>query len=333
VRAGRRTVAFCRSRRGTEVVAAAVRRRVDADLAGRVRAYRSGYLASERRAIEAELFAGQLLGVVATSALELGVDIGGLDACVLDGFPGTIASMWQQAGRAGREQQRSLAVLVAGTDQLDQWLMAHPTEVFRRPPEPAVVNLANPFVAHPHLACAAYESPLTPDDERWWGPELAEAVRLMVLDDRLRLRHGRAFWAGRGSPARGIGLRTGSSEEVRIVEPDGRLVGTVDRARAPEAVHPGAVYLHQGQAFRVRTLDLDEGEASVEPSDGEEYTQVRSETSIGILAVDERRTVGRAELHLGEVEVTSQVTGYERHDARTGAVTGRVGLDLPAPPG
>jgi len=329
VRAGRRSVGFCRSRRGTEVVTAAVRRRLPEDLALRVRSYRSGYLAAERREIEAELFTGRLLGVVATTALELGVDIGGLDACVLDGFPGTIASMWQQAGRAGREQQEAAAVLVAGADQLDQWLMAHPHEVFRRPPEPAVVNLSNPFVLHPHLACAAYEQPLTPEDEAWWGDDLADAVRELVLDDRLRLRDGRAHWCGRGSPAPGIGLRSGSGDEVRIVEDDGRLVGTVDRSRAPETVHPGAVYLHQGQAYRVEDLDLTEGEARVAPSDGEEWTQVRSDTTIRVLAVDEHRRVGRADLHLGAVEVASQVTGYERRDARTGEVLGRVALDLP----
>ncbi len=165
VEGGWRTVTFCRSRRGTELVAGEVRRRVPDELAATVRSYRAGYLAAERREIEADLFAGRVQGIVATSALELGVDIGGLDACVLNGFPGTIASMWQQAGRAGRGEGASLAVLVAGTDQLDQWLMTHPREVFRRAPEPAVVNLANPSVLLPQLACAAYEQPLSPDDD------------------------------------------------------------------------------------------------------------------------------------------------------------------------
>src|SRR3954468_2674979 len=143
---GHKSIGFCRSRRGTEVVAADVRRRLPAELAGRVRPYRGGYLPAERREIENELFNGNVQGVIATTALELGVDIGGLDACVLDGFPGTIASMWQQMGRAGRACQSSLSVLVAGEDQLDQWLMAHPAEVFTRPPEPAVINPSNPFI-------------------------------------------------------------------------------------------------------------------------------------------------------------------------------------------
>jgi DEAD/DEAH box helicase domain-containing protein len=248
-------VARRRSRRGAV-------RRSDADLASRVRSL-SGRVPAIDRGSD-QLFDGQLAGVVATTALELGIDVGGLDACVIDGFPGTVASLRQQAGRAGRTTQRSLAVLVAGSDQLDQWLMAHPREVFTRPPEPAVVNLSNPFVLLPHLACAAYEAPLSLDDERWWGEDLGEGVRQLVLGDRLVLRNRRAVWSGRGAPAPGIGLRTGSSEEYRIAEGDGRLVGTVDGARAFEAVHPGAIY-PSGQSFRVVSLDLDDRAPSSNP--------------------------------------------------------------------
>jgi DEAD/DEAH box helicase domain-containing protein len=328
VRGGSRAITFCRSRKGTEVVAADARRRVG-EGPGLIRSYRGGYLASERRAIEAELFGGTLRGVVATSALELGVDIGGLDACVLDGFPGTIASMWQQAGRAGRSQQRSLAVLVAGDDQLDQWLMAHPEEVFRRRPEPAVVNPSNPFVLLPHLACAAFELPLGHEDRRWWGDDLDEGVRRLVHDDHLRVRDRRGYWAGDGAPAWRVGLRSGSSTEYRIATGDGRLVGTVDAGRAFEVVHPGAVYLHQGVAWKVDDLDLDDHVAWVVPASGDEHTQVRSETDIRILTSEVSRRVGRASLHLGEVEVTSTVVGYQRRDAATGEVLGMVALDLP----
>jgi len=329
VEAGYRTIAFCRSRKGTEVVAADVRRRLGDDLGETVRPYRGGYLAGERRAIEAELFGGRLRAVVATTALELGVDVGGLDACVLNGFPGTIASMWQQAGRAGRTSRRSLAVLVAGPDQLDQWLMTHPREVFTRPPEPAVVNPANPFVLDPHVACAAYERPLVQGDRAWWGDHLDDAVRRLVLDDDLRVRDGRAVWAGRGSPAWRVGLRTGSSHEYRIATDDGHLVGTVDEVRAFELVHPGAVYLHQGQAYRVVRLDLADRAAIVEPDAGDEATQARSDTVIRVLDDEERRRVGRADLHLGAVEVVERVTGYQRKDVRTGEVLGTQELDLP----
>ncbi len=328
VAGGHRAIAFCRSRKGTELVAADAERRLGRH--GAVRPYRGGYLPSERRSIEDELFGGRLRGVVATSALELGIDVGGLDACVLDGFPGTIASMWQQAGRAGRASQRSLAVLVAGDDQLDQWLMAHPDEVFTRSPEPAVINPGNHHVLLPHLACAAYELPLTPGDERWWGEDLEDGVRALVLADALKVRHRTAYWSGRGSPAWQVGLRSGSAEEYRIADGEGHVVGTVDGGRAFSVVHPGAVYLHQGQAFEVTDLDLADRVATVIAVGGEETTQVRSDTDIRILEVEERAVVGRAAMHLGAVEVSQQVTGYQRRDAFTGDVLAHVELDMPA---
>lgn len=340
VASGHRTIAFCRSRRGTEVVAAEARRHLPAGLAETVRPYRGGYLARERREIEGELFSGRLRGVVATSALELGVDVGGLDACVLDGFPGTIASMWQQAGRAGRHQQRSLAVLVAGDDALDQYLMAHPGEVFSRAPEPAVINPGNPFVLDAHLACAAYETPLAPADERWWGDDLDDGVRRLAIADRLKVRPSpdlrpgrrrgpRAFWAGPGFPARGVGLRSGGGGEVRIATADGSIIGTVDGGRAPEIVHPGAIYLHQGAAWKVASLDLDDGAAIVEPTDGTEATQARSTVAIRVLDDERERPVGHARLHLGAVEVISQVTGYQRRDLVSGEILATEDLDLP----
>jgi DEAD/DEAH box helicase domain-containing protein len=335
ISSGHRSIGFCRSRRGTEVVASDVRRRLPDELAGTVRPYRGGYLPEERREIERELFGGRLQGVVATTALELGVDIGGLDACVLDGFPGTIASMRQQMGRAGRERQESLAVLVAGQDQLDQWLMAHPTEVVTRPPEPAVINASNPFILHPHLGCAAFELPLTPGDERWW-PDLDDGVRALVMDDRLKVRQPTsrrptrtAVWAGRGFPAHGIGLRSGSTGEYRIVRDDDTLVGTVDDGRAFDLVHPGAVYMHQGTTYRVVELDLDDRLAVVELCDGTEYTVARTDVSMRVLGVDRHRGVGRAGLHLGSIEVASQVTGYQRKDVLSGEVLGTQVLDLP----
>ena len=333
VGSGYRAIAFARSRKSSELVASYARRRLPPELAGMIRPYRGGYLAAERREIEAELFEGRLAGVATTSALELGIDVGTLDACILDGFPGTIASMWQQAGRAGRTRQRSLAVLVAGDDQLDQWFMAHPSEVFSRPPEPAVVNPSNPFVLRPHIACAAYEKPLAPDDDAWWADlgdgALEDAVRELVVADRLRVRGGRAFYAGRGAPAADVGLRTGSSVEYQIVDDERRLIGTVDEGRAFSLVHPGALYLHQGQQYRVRELDLQDRAAIVAPSDADEYTQPRTETSIRILDEDNSAVVGRARLFLGAVEVTEQVVAYQRKHLFTGDVLGIHDLDLP----
>jgi len=338
VRRGHRAIAFCRSRKGAEVVAAQTGRHLPTDLAELVRPYRAGYLTAERREIEADLFAGHLRGVIATTALELGVDIGGLDACVLNGFPGTIASMWQQAGRAGREAQQSLAVLVAGDDQLDQWYMNHPEQVFERRPERAVISLTNPAVALPHLACAAYEAPLTHADERWWPELLDDAVRHLVVGDQLRLRpRGRgslreptAVWAGRGWPSNGVGLRGSSGDLVHIVLPDGTLVGTADHDRSCQLVHPGAIYLHRGRTYRVTTLDLDDQVAVVEPHEPSEYTQPRTETAIAILATDHTRAVGAATLSVGSVRVSSRVVGYRRIDTASGDLLSNEELHLPA---
>jgi DEAD/DEAH box helicase domain-containing protein len=335
VAAGHRAIAFCRSRKGTEVVAAEVKRRLPAKLASSVRPYRGGYLRTERREIEQALFDGSLRGVVATSALELGIDVGGLDVCILNGFPGTIASMWQQAGRAGRQSQHSLAALVAGDDQLDHWFITHPDELFNRPPEPAVINPHNPHVLLPHLACAAYELPLTPADERWWGDSLDDAIRRLVLDDLLKLRpptHRKgpaAVWAGRRRPSTGISLRSAGGDEFRIAQPDGTLIGTVDGARALRLIHPGATYLHQGETWKVTSLDLDDHVALVEPTDGGEYTQPRASTDIEILVTDQHRAIGGAELCLGEVLVRSTVTGYRRFNTYTGEQLGVHDLDLP----
>jgi DEAD/DEAH box helicase domain-containing protein len=216
--------------------------------------------------------------------------------------------------------------------------MAHPAEVFTRQPEPAVINPSNPFVLLPHLACAAYELPLTPADERWWGDEIDDGVRELVQDEQLKVRDGRAFWAGQGSPAPRIGLRTGSSVEYRIATvargtsphgDDARLIGTVDESRAFQQVHPGAIYLHQGQAWRVVELDLEDHVAYVEQTTGDEMTHTRSETDIRILEVDRVDKLHRTRLCVGSVEVFEQVVGYQRKDARTGEVLGTVDLDLP----
>lgn len=334
--AGHRSLGFTRSRRSVETVAADVRRRLPRPLASRVRAYRAGYLPEERREIEDELFGGRVLGVVATSALELGVDVGGLDAVVLDGFPGTISSFWQQVGRAGRSRSASAAVLVAGDDQLDQWFLAHPDELLARPPEPVVVNPDNPYVVDPHLRCAAHELPLSHADQRWWPAEvLGDGVRRLVQDDELLVRvRGRrhepiAVWHGTGWPSHGVGLRSSAGAPVRIVDADGGRVGDVDRARAPEQVHPGASYLHQGVQWRVTDLDLDLGVATVERDDGATYTTVRSTTAVRLDPPDAAQTVGRAQLALGGVEVSSTVVSYQRKDAVTGAVVDSVALDLP----
>jgi DEAD/DEAH box helicase domain-containing protein len=335
VGSGHKTIAFCRSRRSTEVVASDARRRLPPAHRRRVKPYRGGYLAAERREIEEELFSGRLDGVVATSALELGINVGGLDAVVLNGFPGTIASFWQQAGRAGRAGQASAAVLVAGADQLDQWIATHPDDLVRRPPEPAVINPANPFVADAHLRCAAHEMPLTHGDERYWPGLLDEVVlRLARADDvvvrhQIRRRGPQALYSGGGWPAHGVGLRAGAGGEVSIRTIDGETVGTVELARACEQAHPGASYLHAGQTWRVSALDLDARTAVVEPDDGSTYTVARTDIDIRIVRRDAARRVGELAVGLGTVEVHEQVVGYQRKDALTGESLGTTALELP----
>lgn len=338
VDSGERTIVFCRSRRSTETIAAATRRLVDADIGDKVASYRAGYLAGERRAIEHDLAEGRLLGVMATNALELGIDIGGLDACVVHTFPGTVSSFRQQIGRTGRASDPSLAVLVAGTDQLDQYLMGHPDELISRSPEPVVVNVANPSVLDPQLACAAAEAPLTPEDARFWGEDLDEAIGRGVVADRLRVQqvttaHGsvepRAVHAGHGHPAARISLRSGSGREFRIVTASGDLIGTVDAARVTETLYPGAAYLHRTESYRVIELDFDSGEVTVEPDDGSTTTRADSVTDLEILGTDETRRVGGIEVTLGAVAVRHEVTGFTRLDILTGDVVDRVPLTLP----
>ena len=339
VAAGHRTLAFCRSRRMTELVAADVRRRLPVGLVDRVKPYRGGFLAEQRREIEEELFSGQLDGVVATSALELGVDLAGLDAVVLDGFPGTVASFWQQAGRSGRALQPSAAMLVAGDDQLDQWFAGHPLELLSRPPEPAVINPANPSVADVHLKCAAHELPLSHADQRYWPDLLDEVVCRLALADDVVVRGGsrqrgpQAIYCGGGWPSHGVSLRVGSGTEIRIRTLDGEAVGTVERGRACEQVHPGAVYLHAGRTWRVVDLDLDERVARVEPDDGSTYTVARTSLDLRVLARDQQRRIGPPgcglEVGLGAVEVHQQVTGYQRKEVLSRRVVATEDLDLP----
>jgi DEAD/DEAH box helicase domain-containing protein len=333
VEAGVRTLCFTRSRKAAELVATYTRRRVaevDRELSRRVRAYRAGYLAQERRALERGLVDGELLAVAATNALELGMDIGGLDAVVLNGFPGTVSSMWQQAGRAGRQGTPSLAVLVGSDDPLDAYLLHHPADLFGRPVEAALVDPQNPYVLSPHLVCAAYEAPLTEEDLALFGPVASSLVDRLEVEGALLRRRGGLRPAGGRPPAPEVDLRNAGGAPVTIVAADsGQVVGTVDRARASSTVHRGAVYLHQGEAFLVVDLNLDESIALVEEAGGDEYTQARRDIEIEVIEPTRRVDLPRSALWLGRVAVASQVVGYERRRVGTGELLGYEDLDLP----
>jgi DEAD/DEAH box helicase domain-containing protein len=329
---GTRALVFVRSRRAAEVVANAARRAlglVAPELGERVAAYRAGYLAEERRDLEARLRSGDLLGVAATSALELGVDISGLDATVIAGFPGTLASLWQQAGRAGRAGGGALAVLVARDDPLDTYLVHHPEAVFGRPVEATVFDPDNPYVLGPQLECAAAELPVTEADLDLFGPSARAVLDDLVRRGRLRRRPNGWFWTQRFRPD--VDIRGVGGAPVRIVEAaTGRLLGTVDAATSHSTVHPGAVYLHQGVSFVVHDLDLEESVAFVAHAAPDWTTTAREHTDIRVIETSRSRAVGPdlAE-HFGTVEVTSQVVGYQRRVIVTGEVLDVVPLDLP----
>jgi DEAD/DEAH box helicase domain-containing protein len=329
---GDRAIGFTRSRRAAELLAEFTRRSVsDAQARGRIRAYRAGYLAEDRREIERQLASGELQAVAATNALELGIDIGSLDAAVLTGYPGTRASMWQQAGRAGRRSDESLAVLVAQDDPLDQYLTQHPRELFEEPPEAAVIDPTNPYVLEPHLRCAAREQPLTLDEAvRFFGDGAPAALEKLEERDLLKRRGERWHDIGSTPAHRDVDIRAGGGTVYRIVLADtGEVLGTSDQHRAFGTLHPGAVYLHQGEQFLVQELDLVRGVALVEEADPDFYTQARDVTDIVIVNQIDHRPFGGAELFFGDVEVTNQVVGFVRKLVSTNEIVGEQALALP----
>ncbi|HXF56297.1 MAG TPA: DEAD/DEAH box helicase [Actinomycetota bacterium] len=330
VEGGTRTIVFCRSRRAAELVAEFARRELPGALRARVKAYRAGYLPGERRELERALASGELLGVAATTALELGIDIGSLDAAVVAGYPGTRASLWQQAGRAGRREGPSLAVLVAQDDPLDQYLVHHPEDLFRAPPEAAVVDPTNPYVVRPHLACAAREQPLREEELALFGEAAREATQALVEAGEAAWRRGLLHHQGRRSPHREVDIRSASGDLFAIVEDEtGQLLGTVDEARAFHHVHPGAIYLHQGEQYEVVELDLRARVAVVRPSDADHYTQPLHTTDLQVLRVLEEAELGDVPARFGAVRVTRQVVGFQRKSTATGEVLDRVPLNLP----
>jgi len=329
---GARTIGFTRSRRAAELLAEFTRRGVsDARARDRIRAYRAGYLAEDRRKIEQELADGDLVAVAATNALELGIDIGSLDAAVLTGYPGTRASMWQQAGRAGRRSDESLAVLVAQDDPLDQYLAQHPDELFERPSEAAVIDPTNPYVLEPHLRCAAREFPLTDEEATtFFGPKAVDALERLAEEELVKHRKDRWHDIGSTPPHRDLDIRAGGGHVYRIVQEDtGQVIGTADEHRAYGTLHPGAIYLHQGEQFLVRALDHVRRVALVEESDPDYYTQARDITDIVIVNVIDKRPLGDAELCFGDVEVTNQVVGFVRKLVSTNELIGQEELALP----
>ncbi len=328
-----RTLAFVRSRRGAEQIAmtaAELLAEVDPSLPGRVASYRGGYLPEERRAIEQDVRSGRLVGLAATNALELGIDISGLDAVLMAGFPGTRAALWQQVGRAGRGAQDALAVLVARDDPLDTYLVHHPESLFGQPVEATVFDPGNPYVLGPHLCAAAHESPLVEADLATFGPTARAVVDELVAAGLLRKRPRGWFWTDRRRASDLADIRSTGGSPVQLVEEStGRVVGTVDASRSHGTAHAGAVYVHRGETWLVRSLDLDEHVAVMAPTNVNYSTSAREITDITIVREREHRSWGGCRLSFGEVDVSHQVVSFLKRRQPSGEVIGEELLDLP----
>jgi DEAD/DEAH box helicase domain-containing protein len=324
---GLRTICFAKSRRSAELVHRFACDRLDAATASRLAPYRAGYTPQQRREIERRLVEGDLLGVTSTDALELGIDIGDLDCAISVGFPGTVASLRQQWGRAGR-RGHGLAILVASDDALDQYFMREPAALLERRIEAAILDPANPRVLDGHVAAAAFEAPLDEHDAATLG---AEALTRAPSVPELRRTPRGWVWAGKDSPAARIPLRSTSPDAFLIVDGStGDVLGLAEQERAYSTVHEGAVYLHLGRQYLVRELDLEARRALVEPFGGDWYTQAKKETTTSIeepLRVERRLGL---ELAFGRVSVTEQVVAYQKKAIADGSTLGTIPLELPS---
>jgi len=329
-----RSLVFARTRRLTELIYNYTRHRLAETsfaLAGKIKPYRAGYLPEERRQIEKELFNGELTGVVATTALELGIDIGDLEATVLTGYPGSIASTWQQAGRSGRGRGKSISFLIGLDNPLDQYFMRHPDSFFGKSFEHALVNPDNPYILRAHLLCAAWELPLSAGDEGFFGAAF-ERERA-VLEEQGLIRERRSKWYPSPAvtyPAQGINIRSTSGENFVIVDTStGSLLETIEASVALFQIHPGAIYLHQGESYLVNKLDLAARTAYATPTTVNYYTQDKEITDLHIIRVLRAKTCRQTNVSLGEVEVTTTVVGFMKKMQFTEEVIGEEPLDLP----
>ena len=331
--AGLQTIAFGRSRLTTELLLTYLREKS----VQKVRGYRGGYLPLERRAIEAGLRDGSVRAVVATNALELGIDIGQLQACVICGYPGSIASTWQQMGRAGRTNETALALLVATAGPLDQYVIQHPEFIFERSPEHALINPDNLMLLLDHVRCAAFELPFAEGEAFGGCTFVGDALQLLAEQGELHAHNGQWFWSGESYPARRVSLRSTGSNAVVIQaamagpsdSPAYTVVGEVDHASAPRIVHQGAIYMHEGETYQVHKLDLQNLQADVHPVNVDYYTEAAAETEVTVLAEHDRREDDSEVVAWGDVEVTSQVIGYRRIMRHTHTTLGVLPLDYP----
>ncbi|HWD65297.1 MAG TPA: DEAD/DEAH box helicase [Solirubrobacteraceae bacterium] len=330
VEAGARTICFMKSRKGVELILRQAADRLPAELADRLAPYRAGYTSVQRHDIERRLVEGELLGVVATDALELGIDIGQLDAAICVTFPGTVASLRQMWGRAGR-RGRGLAVYIAGEDALDQFFARHPDEFLSRPVEAAIIDPASPEIRDEHLVCAAHEAPLTEADAELFGADVLDRASRLAEQGLLRER-ATGFVPRRPDdyPAARTALRSASADTFVLIDAtSGELLGTVEASRAFSTVHDGAVYLHMGRSYMVLELDLRGRRAVLEPFSGDYFTQAKRESMTYIERLHEQRLTHGVKLSFGSVIYSETVLGYQRKHLQDHSVIGFETLDLP----
>lgn len=327
---GFRTIVFTQARKVTELIHLWVSQHAP-ELRQNISSYRAGFMPQERRHIEKQLTSGALLGVVSTSALEMGIDIGALDICLLVGYPGTVINTWQRGGRVGRSGRESLIILVGKPDALDQYFMKHPENLFERSFEAAIVDPDNPYIVKRHLPCAASERPVTLKDQTYWPQNLEQHLNeLETQGDLVRTAEGAPMWfSSRRNPQLRVNIRSAGETFTIFEKETGQAIGTVDGLRAFKECHPGAVYLHRARQYEVDDLVLDQRDIVVHRSDLNYFTRPRSDKETEILRIRNTRPKGQFIVREGALKVTETITGFEKRTLPGQALMGVFPLDLP----
>ena len=330
IRNGFRTIAFTQSRKVTELMHVWVSQ-LSPDLAEKISSYRAGFMPEERRQIEKKLTRGDLLGVISTSALEMGIDIGYLDICLLVGYPGTIMNTWQRGGRVGRSGRESVVILIAKPDALDQYFMKHPDDFFDRSFEAAVLDPNNPYVVDAHLPCAAAEKPISPTDETFWPEDLSVHLERLEKQGVLhRSAEGEPTWfASKRNPQLHVNIRSAGETFTIFEKETGQAIGSIDGTRAFKECHPGAIYLHRAHQYLVDRLVIEKRDVVVHRSHLKYFTRTRSEKETEILRVHKSKPAGQFLVRLGDLKVTERVTGFEKRALPGQELMGVFPLDLP----